>query len=127
MVPQNGAEVFGTTKAAAAPGQILEQHRRAGPSAHQARPSAHQAPGPTGSRVRQSANRATNAGRLRGDGDDQKGTGSEHWRVRYARSGRLCRGPVRGRDKGGLIWTLSRFSQPAANVATDPCLVPILL
>src|SRR4051812_38528567 len=64
-----------------------------------------QAPGPTGSRVRQSANRATNAGRLRGDGDPQKGPGSDHSRGRYARSGRLCRDPEQARDKDGLIWT----------------------
>ena len=82
----------------AAPGQVPEQHRRAGPSAHQT-------PGPAGSGLRQSANRTANVGWLRRDGDDQKGTGSEHWRGRHAGSGRLCRGPVRDR---GLIWALPR-------------------
>src|SRR3954467_3899897 len=79
----------------ATPGQVPEKHRRAGPSAHQT-------PGPAGAGLWQPANGTTNVGRLRGNGDDQKGTGSEHWRGRHARSGRLRRGPVRDR---GLIWT----------------------
>src|SRR5215212_7642312 len=49
---------------------------------------------PAGAGLWQSANRATNAGWLRGDGDDQKGTGSDDWWVRYVRSGRLHHGPV---------------------------------
>jgi len=51
----------------------------------------------------QSGNGATNIGRLRGDGDDQKGAGSEHWRGRYAGSSRLRCWPVRD---CGLIWAL---------------------
>src|SRR3954447_19510006 len=82
----------------ATPGQVPEQHRRAGPSAHQT-------PGPTGAGLWQPANGTTNAGWLRGNGDDQKGTGSEHWRGGYAGSSRLRRGPVRG---CGLIWALPR-------------------
>src|SRR4051812_46484658 len=53
----------------------------------------------------QSANRATNIGRVRGNGDDQKGTGSDHGWGRHAGSGRLRRGPVRG---CGLILALPR-------------------
>ena len=58
-----------------------------------------------------SANGTTNAGWLRGDGDDQKGAGSEHWRGRHQGSGHLHRRPVRDR---GLIWTRPRrfLSQP---------------
>src|SRR3954447_14476257 len=54
------------------------------------RTSTHQAPGPAGAGLWQSANRTTNVGWLRRDGDDQKGTGSEHWRGRYAG---FCNGP----------------------------------
>ena len=64
-----------------------------------------QAAGPAGSGLWQPADGTTNSGWLRGDGDDPKGTGSGHWRVRYAGSGRLRRGPVRDR---GLIWARPR-------------------
>jgi len=75
---------------AATPGQLLQQHRRAGSSAHQA-------PDPAGSGLWQSVNSPTNPGWLRGNGDDQKGRGSEHWRERHAHSSRLRGGPVRDR------------------------------
>src|SRR3954466_435953 len=84
----------------ATPGKVPEQHRRAGPSAHQT-------PGPTGAGLWQSVNGTTNAGWLRGNGDDQKGTGSDDWWVRDAGAGRLRCGPVRD---CGLIRTYQRIS-----------------
>jgi site-specific DNA recombinase len=45
---------------------------------YRARPPARETPGQTGARLRRLPNGATNAGRLRGDGDDQEGAGSEH-------------------------------------------------
>src|SRR6201991_495570 len=57
-------------------GQTIEQHRRARSSAGEAinRPRAW---------LRWFLDGPTNAGRIRGDGDDQKGAGSEHQRRRH--------------------------------------------
>ncbi len=72
---------------AAAPGQVLEQHRGA-------RPSPHRTVDPAGARLRRLLDGPTNADRHGGDGDDQKGADSKHRRERHQGSTRLHRGPV---------------------------------
>ena len=70
--------------------QVSEQHRRAGPPADQTA-------GPAGARLRQLPNGQTDAGRLRGDGDDQEGAGSQHRRSRHPGTDHLRRQPLPGR------------------------------
>ncbi len=56
---------------------------------YRAGPPARETPGPAGARLRGPPDGATNAGRLRGDGDGQEGAGPEHRRTRHASPGRL--------------------------------------
>ena len=62
----------------------------------------------------------TNAGRLRGDGDDQEGAGSKHWRQRHQGPGRVHRRTV----PGGILRRRLILSQiarrPPSNFATEP-------
>ena len=87
-----GHEAGGRTLAllAAATVQIPEQHRRAGSPQDQTA-------GPAGAWLRRSANGETDAGGLRGDGDDQEGAGSQYWRSRHAGANCLRRRPFQAR------------------------------
>src|SRR6201999_662680 len=66
------------------PGEILEQHFGAGPPRYQT-------PDRSWARFRQLLDGATNTGGLRGNGDDQKGAGSEDRRQRHEGTGGLHR------------------------------------
>jgi hypothetical protein len=67
----------------------------------------------------------TNAGRLRGDGDDQERVGSERQRQRHRGPGRIHRWTVPGgRLRGHLI--LSRMTRdPRSMSATEPLWPPV--
>ena len=69
--------------------QIPEQHRGTGPSPYQT-------PGAAGSGLRQPANSQTNAGGVRGGGNDQEGTGSQRGPAGHEGAGNLRCRPVRG-------------------------------
>jgi site-specific DNA recombinase len=64
---------------------------------YRAGPPPRETPGPTGSRLRRLPDGATNAGRLRGDGDGEEGAGSGHRRTRHTGPGQLRRRAVPGR------------------------------
>src|ERR1700722_8022707 len=98
---------------AAAAGEILERHRRARP--------------PAGETINQPwtwlwwlLDGQTNAGRLRGDGDDQERAGSEHRRQRHQGPGRVhCRTVSAGRLRSHLTFSQTSHS-PTPHFATEP-------
>ncbi len=88
---------------AAAAVQIPEQHRRAGPPPHQTA-------GPARACLWQRANRQTDTGWLRGDGDDQEAPSSQHWGSRHAGAGRFHRQTLRDRRLKSSILSASLVS-----------------
>src|SRR5271163_4437956 len=103
----------------AAAGEILEQHRRA-------RSPAGETINRPGTWLWWLLDGPTNAGRLRGDGDDQERAGSEHQRRRHQGPGSLHRWTVPGgRLSRHLI--LSRMTRDQRSVfATEPLVVDAL-
>src|SRR5580704_6136303 len=99
---------------AAAPGQVLEQHRGA-------RPSPDQAVDPARAWLRRLLDGATNSDWHGGDGDDQKGPDSKHRRERHQGSTVLHRRPV---PVGGLNRRPLRLIMPRPDLCnTTPSIV----
>ncbi len=67
----------------------------------------------------------TNAGRLRGDGDDQERAGSDHRRQRHQGSGRIHRWTVPAGRRTRRLMFSQMARKPALNLATKPMMTPI--
>jgi hypothetical protein len=105
----------------AATGEMSEQYRRA-------RPSERETADPSQSRLRWFLGGPINTGRPRGDGNDEEGAGSNHWRQRQPGPVGVHRRVVSSHRLRDELSPLAESCEPTPTVATDPARpIPVAL